>query len=62
MHALVHGLALDCFVFHFLVNASEVMLATTPESRLVAGNQPFTRYEDDEFNKDHSANIQRRLR
>ena len=62
MHALIHGLILDYFVLHFLVNASEVMLPTIPESRLVACSQPVTRHEDDEFNKDHSANIQRRLR
>ncbi|WP_173052401.1 hypothetical protein [Candidatus Nitrotoga sp. AM1P] len=50
MHALVYGLALDYFVLHFLVNASEVMLPTTPESRLVTRNQPFTRHEDGGFN------------
>jgi hypothetical protein len=35
----------------------EVLLLTTPESRLAAGNQPFTRHGDGEFNKDHSVNI-----
>lgn len=51
MHALIHRLTLDYFVLHFLVNVSEVMLPTTPESRLVTRNQPFTRHEDGEFNQ-----------